>query len=366
MAGQINDFGVALYYPYINIDNIEWLKAALLYWDKIRCINPDKKYFDEEIKILVDEEIVEAADPRDYSKEASQAFLEKLSSRTSRLSELDILYDKHFKNSHPGLRNLSLHHTKFSEKVFEKAGLKVLIGDGDFYNAQPYISLLYLTMLASKMSKSNHTPLLTDIPGLASLGQCFLWSNDILSNEVESENLFMKLNIPFPTYDRLEKVTFADILSFHNKRGDERRRFRKAIEGIRNTAKSLDDPVAFNDYLNEQKKEIGSAFKDHKKALEDIEVKDFVTGLNIVQPLLSKMCKGAFVGGSLGGAAGTAGGGPIGGATGATVGGVIGAIGGVVDFSCSFIKNKISISKEFDKEINDCPWHYLINLEQEV
>jgi hypothetical protein len=33
MTDKSNNFGIALYYPFINIQNIEWLKCALLYWD---------------------------------------------------------------------------------------------------------------------------------------------------------------------------------------------------------------------------------------------------------------------------------------------------------------------------------------------
>jgi hypothetical protein len=34
-------FGRALYYPYFRVQDVNWLKAALLYWDEISCIVPE-------------------------------------------------------------------------------------------------------------------------------------------------------------------------------------------------------------------------------------------------------------------------------------------------------------------------------------
>ncbi len=73
---------------------------------------------------------------------------------------------------------------------------------------------------------------------------------------------------------------------------------------------------------------------------------------------------GLVAGGTVGGAIGGVAGGQV--PLGATVGGVAGALGGLVEYGISQVKNKVSVSQEHRKEVSSCPWHYLMNLEQEV
>ena len=78
MAEKSDNFGIALYYPFINVQDIDWLKCALLYWDAIRCIAPSEDYFDEHIKFLSDEGVIIATNPREYSVDSSLKFAKKI------------------------------------------------------------------------------------------------------------------------------------------------------------------------------------------------------------------------------------------------------------------------------------------------
>jgi hypothetical protein len=152
----------------------------------------------------------------------------------------------------------------------------------------------------------------------------------------------VQLNVDFPASEQLERLSFDDILKFRQQRNDERRRFRRAVEEIRGKAQELDDPSALSDYLNEQKQEIQQSINDHRKTLNDIGIKNFTSSLKIAWPCL------------------------FGVAIGEVAGGVIGLLSAIGMVGISLAKNRVTVSQERHKEIKNCPWHYLINLEQEL
>ena len=75
-----SSFGVALYYPYINVQDINWLKCSLLYWDKMRRIVPHFvfEHDDELMREFVDVQVLEKTSPDDYREEASNLFSENI------------------------------------------------------------------------------------------------------------------------------------------------------------------------------------------------------------------------------------------------------------------------------------------------
>jgi hypothetical protein len=70
-------YGKALYYPHIQIQDENWLKLALLYWDGLRRIVPDSVVPNDSnaVRALVDEGILENTSPERYLEEAEKQFL---------------------------------------------------------------------------------------------------------------------------------------------------------------------------------------------------------------------------------------------------------------------------------------------------
>jgi cellulose biosynthesis protein BcsQ len=340
-----NNYGVALYYPFINVQDIDWLKSALLYWDHIRCITPSSDYFEDDIKYLYDEGIIIATNPKDYPTDASVKFVREMEKYCHNQGELDIRVINYLEGRFPELKNVTIHNDKLDERLYQEMGHKVVLGyfaaDGvsRFYQAQPYISALYLITLASEMSKKIHIPMLTDIPGLAGLGEHILWSGAIIPENIRQGDILTQMNIPYPSVEDLERLSFDDIIRFRRGRNDERRRFRNTIEEIRYQSQSINDPNALADFFNAKKQEIQQAIDDHKKTLRDIGIKYFTSAIKVSWPSL-----------------------PIGQIAGGTAG-ILSAIGLV---GISLASNKTSISQEYRKAIKDCPWHYLISLEQNL
>lgn len=347
MTDKLSDFGVSLYYPFINVQDTEWLKCALLYWDAIRCIAPEQHHFNDEIKYLSDEGAIIATNPKPYSLDASVAFVKKMQKYCHNQGKLDAKVRNYLKKRFPELKDVSIHSDKFCEDIFQEMGHKVMLGHFEggvskFYHAQPYITALYLMFLAMEMSTKINAPMLTDIPGLSGLGQYILWSDKIIPPETQQDSILMQLDIDFPASEQLAKLSFDDILRFRQQRNDERRRFRKAVEEIRSKAQELDDPNALSDYLNEQKQEIQQSLTDHKQTLSEIGITNFVSGLNVAWPALLSTSVGACFD---------------------SVNTALASIGGIC---LSLAKWRAQVSKAILDETKKCPWHYLINLEQEL
>ena len=347
MENKSDNSGIALYYPFINVQDIEWLKCSLLYWDAIRCIAPSENHFDDDIKYLSDEGVIIATNPREYSVDSSFKFAKKIKKYCNNQGKLDAKVRNYLNKISPELKDLTLHNDKFSERIFQEMDCKVVLGHfvketSRFYHAQPYITALYLTVLASEMSNKINAPMLTDIPGLSGLGQHILWSDEIVPSVDEPENFLLQLDIQFPSAKELMNLTFDDIIIFRKNRTDERRRFRRAVEEIRRHAQGIKDTNALKDYLNDRKQEIQQAIDDHNKSLRDIGIKDFTSSIRASWPALFGFSVGHIAGGAAG---------------------ILSAIG-FAGISLAF--NKISISQEYRKAIKECPWHYMINLERDL
>jgi hypothetical protein len=347
LTDKSNNFGVALYYPFINVQDIEWLKGALLYWDAIRCIAPGEQYFDGQIKYLYDEGVILATDPKPYSTAASLAFVQKVKRYCHNQGELDAKARDYLDQRFPQLKDVTVHSTKFCEKIFREMGHKVILGHfeggrSQFYHAQPYITALYLMVLATEISKKINAAMLTDIPGLSGLGQYILWSDSIIPAGTQPDSILVQLDIDFPASGQLANLSFDDILRFRNKRSDERRRFRKALEEIRSKAQELEDPNALADYFKDEKQEIQQSLNDHKQTLSEIGITNFVSALNVCCPALLIAAVGACLD---------------------TVNTALASVAGIC---LSLAKWRAQVSKAIRDEREKCPWHYLINLEKEL
>jgi hypothetical protein len=347
MTDKSTDFGVALYYPFINVQDIEWLKGALLYWDAIRCIAPGEDYFNEEIRYLANEGVIIPTNPKTYATDASVAFVGKVQKYCNNQGELDAKARSYLENRFPQLKNVPIHSDKLSEEIFREMSCKVILGHfhrgrARFYQAQPYITALYLMVLAAEMSSRINAPMLTDVQGLAELGQYVLWSGDIVPTETQEQSIVMHLGVYFPSSAQLVRLSFDDVLKFRERRKDERRRFRRAVEKITAKSQELDDPNALLDYLDEEKREIEDSLNDHKQTLSEIGITNFVSGLDVASPALITTAAGVWFD---------------------SINTPLAAIGGIC---LSLAKWRAQVSKAIREETRKCPWHYLINLEQEL
>jgi hypothetical protein len=81
--------GSALYYPYIHVRSLDHVKAALLYWDRVRRIVPDMMRdaqnrncaFDDspDARLLAERGLLVCTDPVPYENQAADTFFEHIS-----------------------------------------------------------------------------------------------------------------------------------------------------------------------------------------------------------------------------------------------------------------------------------------------
>jgi len=72
----------------------------------------------------------------------------------------------------------------------------------------------------------------------------------------------------------------------HKNRKDERKQFRQEVESIRVKASQISDPIALNDFFQQQKRDIESAITDHQKTLNELKIKSVGSFLRISAPTM--------------------------------------------------------------------------------
>jgi len=308
----------------------------------INSVGTAEDYLNPHMKSLCEHGAVEPTDPQDYVDAAVETFRNRASRYKDRWSELDIVLKKYSRDTCHELQYVPIHESKFHKRTFEDMGIELTVGGGDFYHAQSYVAALYLSVLASEMSKSINAPMLTDTPELAGLSQRILWADQAIPDGTEQESFLLELGIAYPSAQNLSKLTFEKILEYRQERISERRRFRNAVEEIRSTAQGLDDPNQLADYLSDKKQEIEVAIVDHRNTLNDIGIKDFTSSIKAAWPLLIGLPIGATVGPAVG---------------------ICSAIG-LASISIAYSKARMSLEKR--KAIKECPWHYVINIAEEL
>src|SRR6266496_2436474 len=240
--------GVTLYYPFIHPRDENFIKAALLFWSKVRRIVPesvtvgDKVDGDtESVQKLTDSGLLISTDPAPYTKITSETFLKILDT-----SQADLRIGKsEAKELHN--RRVSLHVEKIAWEILvalEARGYAQRTGD--WVTMRDEVGNLYMHCLASCMSDAMSTPLLADSTAHAKFGETFLFnplskSDSGMATTVNPTKTLLNLGIPLPTPEALAGVTIDKVIRFVNRCASEKQAFRDAIEGILQAASEVTD-----------------------------------------------------------------------------------------------------------------------------
>lgn len=321
--------GHAFYYPYIQIQDLNWLKAALLYWDGVRRVMPPDALVNDppEIREAIAAGSLIDTSPAPYRQAASETFLkkfkpfiqeqsvceklEKVFGDTLRAQATGALEDtgedsmiRIYSNMDESravtIWNVQDFGTVYAvDKIYssqiESEALDVLSmfrfrdnpdGKTDIAHvvrARSFVAGFYRVCLANEISNRIGIPLVTDMPRIVdcsqyvSFGQGGAGANDPMG-------VLMKLNVDFPSPESLENISMAKILEFQQKRSSERKRFRNAIESILSVASKLEDPNALADFFRDQGMEIQHAMANHKKSLDELNVSSLSSLLSVSAP----------------------------------------------------------------------------------
>lgn len=263
--------GTTLYYPFIHPRKTDHLKAALIYWDRVRRIVPNSVTYgdyamddDDDLKRLADNKLLVATRPEPYEDSASTVFFQHLQPQADRF-RIDLETARSMAS-----RNRGIHIEKLGYGVLGKLhSLGLAHQFGDWVTMHDEVGAFYMLCLASEMADKMSAPLFTDSPADAETGQALLFAPE--AGQQVSE-ILLRLGIQLPSPEQLHDTPLEEIVQFADRRKSERLQFRMAVEGIVTAATAHADSNAFNDYLSTQRTTIETAVKNLRLTLDELGV----------------------------------------------------------------------------------------------
>ena len=263
--------GTTLYYPFIHPRDSNYLKTSLIYWDRVRRIVPQSLTHgdhvlndDQDGQLLTERDLLVFTRPEPYEEAAAQRFFEHVEPHLDRF-QIDLETAKDLAS-----RNKGFHVEKFGYLVLgrlQSAGLAHKFGD--WVAMHDEVGAFYMFCLASEMAERMSSPLYTDSPGDADVGQALLFAprpGDQMSD------ILVRLGIRMPSPEQMNHIPMVNIADFAKRRKAEKLEFRTAVEGIVTTAKEYSDPNAMNDYLATERVSIEKAVTSLYRTLDELGV----------------------------------------------------------------------------------------------
>lgn len=229
-----------LYYPTIDIQDSEWLRNAMLYWDEICSIVPFEEYpdFSPELRYLQERNLYRAIYPQElfHSIHANE-FLNTIARRMPYIDRPNF-YKKNIRNYRttqihkekifsPSLSEL-IHYNKIPDnlsKILAKSGHVRLLGNG-WMEMDERFANLYMRTLAEYAAKYDKNDMVIGTDKLSKINDIYRGTGARPNREVIS--LALNRCLPIPTLD----VGFEEILDFKDKRRDELLELRKKIRDL--------------------------------------------------------------------------------------------------------------------------------------
>lgn len=268
----------ALYYPYIDFKDVNWIKSMSMFYDVIYRIVPDGLIPSDNEKLqplLEDENIGKMIDPISYSANASEHFLAEIKN-----------WDAAALCPSDGDIDLSrIHEDKTDEKVknlFKELGYKETEG---WSYVPTELASNYMLYLATEISIKNRLCLLTNewAPWTATTYFNLNGNIDEFMMAYESDSKYIE--DPYALYSliiseispiNISEIPSEAIIKFREKRKDEISLFRKHIYKLFLELQSVEDPVVRYDRIIECIKKLEQAKNDYKKSADIIKTKGWI------------------------------------------------------------------------------------------
>lgn len=308
-------FGHAIYYPHINLTNKNWLKYALLFWDKISRIVPHSVTpSDSEDVIRIRSEIgfIEDYHPErwDTSNAASKFFRtfrhwiedpEIVDYYRHRYPEIfeDLFHWRHRRrHRHPDMfrffgaiaqqEGTYIHVQKLDRDLKEYLYCLGVAMPGenewsDWVRIDGELGLLYMTYLASSIGENTSRPTVTDY------GPCFAASS-VLRRDVEhrrNEELECGLgNLLIASYapKDMNAVTMERLIEFRKKYESDRLGFFDSIASLCKDIPKVESEDQLKDALNHHGASLRKQTDELKKQFEDMRIEPVLRFIGISLP----------------------------------------------------------------------------------
>lgn len=249
----MSNYARAIYHPTQNIEDVDWLKSAVLYWDKIHTIVPksvDDPYEREEEHACSSEGILEAiraVDHPDTIRNVSRYF-EGL--RWDHFGELT-------EKAHGGRapRDILLHEEKMSFALADMLRQGGFAPDADgWIRVGQQFSGVYMGALVEELAHKLSASSVTD-RGPA-YGMMLSKGLGLLQGHEGHDTVAAALvHITFEQLKVRPDAPIGDVLKFRNKRTDELKRFRIAVRDLAKKVEVEDgqeiEPIVHDVYRHE-------------------------------------------------------------------------------------------------------------------
>jgi hypothetical protein len=264
--------GSALYYPYIHVRSLDHVKAALLYWDRVRRIVPDMMRdaqnrncaFDDspDARLLAERGLLVCTDPVPYENQAADTFFEHISPQAANF-RIDLDAGRELARNKRGI-----HIEKIGmEFLWRLQHMGLAQKFGDWVSMHDEVGAFYMFCLAAEMGQKINAALLGDSSEDAVLGESLLFEP---SSPAEVSEHLLDVGISLPTPVALHHVAIDKIADFAERRAGERLRFREEVEGIIAAVRSASDPNQISDHLSKRKVEIAEAVEAIRKTQDEL------------------------------------------------------------------------------------------------
>jgi len=343
-------FDRALYYPYFRVQDVNWLKASLLYWDEISCIVPENYDPGNPEELKPAEEFILRLDPEPYTNRAELTFREHVLPLSEQHDRPEAQATLNAVAEAIGDRRIWIHADKMTHELRRELEWRGLLqwDTHDRMQLAEGFDALYMICLAKEMGLATRRPPLTDTEEYAECQALVQFdANVAVSREVQNaeteSSVLVQLGIAMPSPQQLNNVPLQSIIDHHRKRDTERRAFRRAVEEIVSDASGIDDPIALEDFLAEKRRDIEQQMKDFRKTLDELRVNAASSVLGISVPAW----KIAAVGGVL-----------------LVAGPAAGVVLAGLGITVKLVDWWATVRRDHRQAVAECPWHYWMDTRQ--
>ncbi len=273
-------FGHALYYPYIHLQDEQWLKTAALYYDKLSRIVPEQfvTHDNDIVKQLSEEEgFITDITPGIQAEDIAGDFLEFAKEELAQKNNRKKILAKIGKKI-PSKSNFKIHMYKMGMLLREelpKLCLAKRLGrqstnNSEWFDFEPVTGALYMTHLANKIAEERGLPIVTDDSAYQPLIRGI--QLDRYPDRTDKGHALASLVVETAVPENIESISVKKIIDFRKKHDAERHGFYKGVMTIAKDIPRIEDYDSLQDCLNHHKKTIENAVNNLKLSFKAIGI----------------------------------------------------------------------------------------------